>query len=97
MDMLEDVEVDKIDITSGVLDSVNREDISTALDQHFQDPSTETRPVGQDRCEWCLRQRWGALSSHVDRHGVEFWILTHTHPKRTMIFLPKEYRPAAGG
>lgn len=93
MEIEEDEEVDTIDITRGVLLAVNRQDIETALNQHFEEPSAETDPDPRDRRGWCVRPIWGVLSSHRDRHGLAFWILTQTFPKRTMIFLPEEYRP----
>lgn len=85
------VHVEQIAITRGVLESVSEEDIPTALDQHFREPLSDVRPFGRDEREWCLSQDRGVLSSHFDREGTEFWILTHTFPRATTILLPEEY------
>lgn len=80
-----------INITLGVIEQVDPEDIIKALERHQSGDWGDLCEEDKEENERALKMGYRIFSSYHDRHGTKFWIITEADRSLTTILLPEEY------
>ena len=78
-------------ITRNALDTLQPEDVSTALQRHARKDWGDLCPEDIAENELSLQQGFRLLSAYCDRQGTKFWIITEADRSVTTILLPEDY------
>ncbi len=77
--------------TPGALESIHRDDMTSALSRHSRCDWGECSPDDKSENDHALREGFRILSVYRDRNGVKFWIITEADRSATTVLLPDEY------
>ena len=78
-------------ITAHALDTLNSEDVATALRRHACGDWGEVCPADAEENELSLKEGFRLLSAYTDRQGVKFWIITEADRSVSTVLLPEDY------
>lgn len=78
-------------LTRGALNSLNYDDILSALARHADGDWGNVDPEDWKQNDWSATNGERILSSYSDRNKVKFWIITERDRSVTTVLLPEEY------
>jgi hypothetical protein len=78
-------------ITPNARDSLNAEDVQTALQRHASGDWGDVDKHDRRENELSLTKQLRLLSVYHDRNKVKFWIITEADRSATTILLPEDY------
>ena len=78
-------------ITANALQTLNADDVLTALNRHVTGDWGDLDPEDRQENESALLHGGRLLSAYCDRAGVKFWIITESDRSVTTTLLPEDY------
>ena len=78
-------------VTSTALQTLDAQDLLTALRRHARCDWGDCSPEDAAENETALREGFRLLSVYRDRTGTKFWIITEADRSVTTILLPEDY------
>jgi hypothetical protein len=84
-------ELGRVIITANALQTVNSDDVLTALNRHITGDWGELDTEDRQENDSALLHGGRLLSAYRDGKGVRFWIITEAARQTTTVLLPDDY------